>query len=69
MLNDAKTIPAMIIDGKMYVPVRVIADLLGLYLVYNNESKIAKLYEMIVILKPRRSFNCEYMGFASLIKQ
>lgn len=46
ILNDVKTIPAVIIDGKMHVPVRDIADLLGLNLVYNNESKIAKLYEV-----------------------
>lgn len=46
MLNDDKTIPAVIIDGKMHVPVRDIADLLGLNLVYNNESKIAKLYDV-----------------------
>lgn len=45
ILNDVKTIPAVIIDGKMHVPVRDIADLLGLNLVYNNESKIAKLYD------------------------
>lgn len=46
MFNDVKTIPTVIIDGKMHVPVRDIADLLGLNLVYNNESKIAKLYEV-----------------------
>ncbi|WP_431810795.1 N-acetylmuramoyl-L-alanine amidase [Lysinibacillus capsici] len=46
MLNDVKTVNALIIDGKMHVPVRDIADLLGLNLVYNNESKIAKLYEI-----------------------
>lgn len=46
MLNDDKTIPAVIIDGRMYIPVRDIADLLGLKLVYNNESKTTKLYEV-----------------------
>ncbi|WGT38108.1 N-acetylmuramoyl-L-alanine amidase [Lysinibacillus sp. 1 U-2021] len=46
MLNDTKTIPAVIIDGRTYVQVREIADLLGLKLVYNNESKTTKLYEV-----------------------
>lgn len=46
MLNDTKTIPAMIVDGRTYVQVRELADLLGLNLVYNNESKITKLYEV-----------------------
>lgn len=46
MLNDAKFISAVIIDGRTHVQVRDIADLLGLKLVYNNESKIAKLYEV-----------------------
>ena len=46
MFNDAKTIPAVIIDGRTHVQVREIADLLGLKLVYNNESKITKLYEV-----------------------
>ncbi|UNT55841.1 N-acetylmuramoyl-L-alanine amidase [Lysinibacillus capsici] len=46
MLNDTKPIPAMIQDGRIYVQVREIAELLGLKLVYNNESKIAKLYEV-----------------------
>jgi N-acetylmuramoyl-L-alanine amidase len=45
MLNDAKTIPAVIIDGRTHVQVRDLADLLGLKLVYNNESKITKLYK------------------------
>lgn len=45
MLNDNKTIPAVIIDGRTHVQVRDIADLLNLKLVYNNESKITKLYE------------------------
>ncbi|MGE7794973.1 peptidoglycan recognition protein family protein [Lysinibacillus fusiformis] len=46
MLNDAKTIPAVIIDGRTHVQVRDLAELLGLKLVYNDESKIAKLYEV-----------------------
>ncbi|WP_342535747.1 N-acetylmuramoyl-L-alanine amidase [Lysinibacillus sp. FSL K6-1151] len=46
MLNDTKSIPAVIIDGRTYVQVRELADLLGLNLVYNNESKITKLYEV-----------------------
>lgn len=46
MLNDAKMIPAKIVDGRTYVQVREIADLLNLKLVYNNESKITKLYEV-----------------------
>ncbi|MCE4044544.1 N-acetylmuramoyl-L-alanine amidase [Lysinibacillus fusiformis] len=46
MLNDAKTIPAVIIGGRTHVPVRDLAELLGLKLVYNNESKITKLYEV-----------------------
>ncbi|WP_418302362.1 peptidoglycan recognition family protein [Lysinibacillus fusiformis] len=46
MLNDVKTIPAVIIDGRTHVQVRELADLLGLKLVYNNESKITKLYEV-----------------------
>lgn len=46
MLNNVKTIPAVIIDGRTHVQVRELADLLGLNLVYNNESKIAKLYEV-----------------------
>lgn len=45
MLNDAKTIPAIIKDDRTYVQVREIADLLGLKVVYNNDSKITKLYE------------------------
>lgn len=46
MFNDAKTIPAVIIDGRTYAPVRELADLLKLKLVYNNDSKTTKLYEM-----------------------
>jgi len=46
MLNDDKTIPAVIIDGRTHVQVRELADLLGLKLVYNNESKTTKLYEI-----------------------
>lgn len=46
MLNDTKTIPAVIIDGRTHVQVRELAELLGLKLVYNNESKTAKLYEV-----------------------
>ncbi|WP_313150788.1 N-acetylmuramoyl-L-alanine amidase [Lysinibacillus capsici] len=46
MLNDAKMIPAIIKDDRTYVQVREIADLLGLKLVYNNESKTTKLYEV-----------------------
>ncbi|MBU5250899.1 N-acetylmuramoyl-L-alanine amidase [Lysinibacillus capsici] len=46
MLNDAKTVPAVIIDGRTHVQVRDLAELLGLKLVYNNESKITKLYEV-----------------------
>ncbi|MGE8037818.1 N-acetylmuramoyl-L-alanine amidase [Lysinibacillus sp. NPDC093692] len=46
MLNDSKSIPAMIIDGRTHVQVRDLAELLGLKLVYNNESKITKLYEV-----------------------
>lgn len=46
MFNDTKTIPAIIKDDRTYVQVREIAELLGLKLVYNNESKITKLYEV-----------------------
>ncbi|SPT98447.1 N-acetylmuramoyl-L-alanine amidase [Lysinibacillus capsici] len=46
MLNDVKSIPAVIIDGRTHVQVRELADLLGLKIVYNNESKITKLYEV-----------------------
>lgn len=46
MLNDVKSIPAVIIDGRTHVQVRDLADLLGLKLVYNNESKTTKLYEV-----------------------
>ncbi|MCR8853994.1 hypothetical protein [Lysinibacillus fusiformis] len=46
MLNDAKTIPAVIIDGRTHVQVHELANLLGLKLVYNNESKTTKLYEV-----------------------
>jgi len=46
MLNDTKTIPAVIIDGRTHVQVRELANLLGLKLVYNNESKTTKLYEV-----------------------
>lgn len=46
MLNDSKSIPAIIENGRTYVQVREIAELLGLKLVYNNESKITKLYEI-----------------------
>ncbi|MFL1998489.1 N-acetylmuramoyl-L-alanine amidase [Lysinibacillus irui] len=46
MLNDAKSIPAVIIDGRTHVQVRELAELLGLKLVYSNESKITKLYEV-----------------------
>ncbi|UYB50399.1 N-acetylmuramoyl-L-alanine amidase (plasmid) [Lysinibacillus capsici] len=46
MLNDAKTISAVIIDGRTYAPVRDLADLLNLKLVYNNESKTTKLYDV-----------------------
>ncbi|MGF0471142.1 N-acetylmuramoyl-L-alanine amidase [Lysinibacillus fusiformis] len=46
MLNDAKTIPAVIIEGRTHVQVRDLAELLGLKLVYNNESKTTKLYEV-----------------------
>ncbi|WP_082673671.1 N-acetylmuramoyl-L-alanine amidase [Lysinibacillus sp. F5] len=46
MLNDVKTIPAVIIDGRTHVQVRELAELLGLKLVYNNKSKITKLYVM-----------------------
>lgn len=46
MFNDCKTIPAIIKDDRTYVQVREIADLLGLKLVYNNESKTTKLYEV-----------------------
>ena len=46
MLNDAKSIPAIIQDGRTYVQVRELAELLGLKLVYNNESKTTKLYEV-----------------------
>lgn len=46
MFNDCKTIPAIIKDDRTYVQVREIADLLGLKLVYNNESKTTKLYEI-----------------------
>ncbi len=46
MLNDAKTISAVIIDGRTHVQVRDLAELLGLKIIYNNESKITKLYEV-----------------------
>ncbi len=46
MLNDTKSIPAVIIDGRTHVQVRELADLIGLKIVYNNESKITKLYEV-----------------------
>ncbi|WP_197229883.1 N-acetylmuramoyl-L-alanine amidase [Lysinibacillus sphaericus] len=46
MLNDTKTIPAMIVNGRTYVQVRELADLLKLKLVYNDESKTTKLYEI-----------------------
>ncbi|MGR7908428.1 N-acetylmuramoyl-L-alanine amidase [Lysinibacillus capsici] len=46
MLNDTKTIPAMIVDGRTYVQVRELANLLNLKLVYNDESKTTKLYEV-----------------------
>jgi len=46
MLNDVKTIPAVIIDGRTHVQVRELAELLGLKVVYNNKSKITKLYVM-----------------------
>lgn len=46
MFNDVKTIPAVIIDGRTHVQVREIADLLNLKLVYNDESKTTKLYEV-----------------------
>lgn len=46
IFNDCKTIPAIIKDNRTYVQVREIADLLGLKLVYNNESKTTKLYEV-----------------------
>lgn len=46
MFNDCKSISAIIKDGRTYVQVRDLADLLGLKLVYNNESKITKLYEV-----------------------
>lgn len=46
MLNDAKSIPAIFQDGRTYVQVRELAELLGLKLVYNNESKTTKLYEV-----------------------
>lgn len=39
MLNDNKTIPDIIKDGRIYVQVRELAELLGLKLFYNNESK------------------------------
>ncbi|QSB10426.1 N-acetylmuramoyl-L-alanine amidase [Lysinibacillus fusiformis] len=46
IFNDCKTIPAIIKDNRTYVQVREIAGLLGLKLVYNNESKTTKLYEV-----------------------
>lgn len=46
IFNDCKTIPAIIKDDRTYVQVREIADLLGLKLVYNNESKTTKLYKV-----------------------
>ncbi len=46
MLNDANTIPTVIINGRTHVQVRELAGLLGLKIVYNNESKITKLYEV-----------------------
>lgn len=46
MLNDSKSIPAIIENGRTFVQVRDIAELLGLKLVYNNESKTTKLYEI-----------------------
>lgn len=44
MLNDNKSVPAIIIDGRTYVQIRELSELLGLKLVYNNESKTTKLY-------------------------
>ncbi len=46
MLNDAKTIPAVITNSRTHVQVRELAGLLGLKIVYNNESKITKFYEV-----------------------
>lgn len=46
MLNDDKTIPAVIINGRTHVQVRELAELLGLKIVYNDESKTTKLYEV-----------------------
>lgn len=46
ILNDNKTIPAIIKDDRTYVQVRDIAELLGLTIIYNNESKTTKLYEV-----------------------
>lgn len=44
MFNDTQTIPAMIKDGRTYVQVRGIAELLGLRIIYDNERKTTKLY-------------------------
>lgn len=44
IFNDTKTISAIIKDGRTYVQVRDIADLLGLKIVYNNDTKTTKLY-------------------------
>lgn len=45
MLNDEKSIPAIIKDGRTYVQVREIAELLGLKITYNNESKTTILHK------------------------
>lgn len=43
-LNEGKPIPAMIMDGRAYVQVREIAELLGLKIIYVHEDKTTKLY-------------------------
>ncbi|KAB2337753.1 N-acetylmuramoyl-L-alanine amidase [Cytobacillus depressus] len=44
LFNDSNPIPAIIKDGRTYVQVREFAELLGLKVIYNNESKTTKLY-------------------------
>lgn len=44
MLNDNKSIPAIIKVGRTYVRVREIAELLELKIVYESKSKTTKLY-------------------------
>ncbi|MCM0624041.1 hypothetical protein M5J14_05825 [Lysinibacillus sp. OL1_EC] len=56
MLNDAKMIPAKIVDGRTYVQVREIADMLNLKLVYNDDSKKNKIVRGRMIKRPRQLY-------------